>query len=253
MERSAVGPFGTKTERSAVGKNWAISCRIAPWQRALLRSTSDKVLLLCHRQAGKSTATAALAVHTALSEPGSLILLVSASLRQTGELFDKVVWCYDRLGKPVSVVEDNATTLRLATGSRVVSLPDSPDTIVGFSGPRLIVIDEGSRTSDETFRAVRPMLASSRGRLVAMTTPRGQRGWFCEQWHAAEIAWERVRFPVTDNPRIDPAWLEEERLILGPIWYGQEYLLDFISDENQFFTTESINSAFDSDLEPIFI
>src|SRR5258707_496332 len=57
------------------------------WQRRLLRSTSDKILLNCHRQAGKSTATAPLAVGVVLSEPGSLVLVVSASQRQANELF----------------------------------------------------------------------------------------------------------------------------------------------------------------------
>src|SRR5438309_595857 len=99
-----------------------------PWQRALLRSSSDKILLNCHRQAGKSSATSVLAIHTALSEPGALILIVSASLRQSGELFRKVVNFYKALGSPAGVAEDNATTLTLATGSRIVSLPDSVDT-----------------------------------------------------------------------------------------------------------------------------
>ena len=41
-------------------------------------------------------------------------LLVSASLRQSGELFRKVVAGYDALGRPIDPVEDNAATLALA-------------------------------------------------------------------------------------------------------------------------------------------
>src|SRR5262245_57408403 len=47
-----------------------------PWQARLLRSTSERVLLLCHRQAGNSEGAAALAVHTALLQPKSLVLLL---------------------------------------------------------------------------------------------------------------------------------------------------------------------------------
>jgi hypothetical protein len=57
------------------------------WQCGVLRSGASRVLLLCSRPAGKSTITSILAVHTALYEPGSLVLLLSPTLRQSGELF----------------------------------------------------------------------------------------------------------------------------------------------------------------------
>jgi len=50
-----------------------------PWQERLLRSSAPRVLLNCSRQAGKSTMAAALAVHTALYDPGALVLLLSPS------------------------------------------------------------------------------------------------------------------------------------------------------------------------------
>ena len=60
-----------------------------PWQAQVLRSTSPWLLLNCCRQSGKSTTTAVLALHTALYDPG-LLLLVSPSLRQSKELLSKV-------------------------------------------------------------------------------------------------------------------------------------------------------------------
>src|SRR5438270_2481322 len=60
-----------------------------PWQARLLRSRAPWILLNCCRQSGKSTTTAAVALHTAIYDPG-LILLVSPSLRQSKELFAKV-------------------------------------------------------------------------------------------------------------------------------------------------------------------
>src|SRR5438132_14268324 len=59
------------------------------WQARLLRSRAPWILLNCCRQSGKSTTTAALALHTAIYDPG-LTLLVSPSLRQSKELFAKV-------------------------------------------------------------------------------------------------------------------------------------------------------------------
>src|SRR5438105_15000407 len=73
-----------------------------PWQAELLRSTAPRILLNCCRQAGKSTTVAALALHTVLFQPGSLVLILSRSQRQSGELFRKVVEFYETLGEPVS-------------------------------------------------------------------------------------------------------------------------------------------------------
>src|SRR4051794_41689810 len=92
------------------------------WQRRVMRSRSRRLILNIHRQGGKSTVTAALSLWTALYHPGSLILLVSASQRQSSELFAKVTGIHRALGKPGGNVADNATTLGLENGSRVVSL-----------------------------------------------------------------------------------------------------------------------------------
>src|SRR5947207_968698 len=61
-----------------------------PWQLDLLRSPASRLLVLCSRQAGKSETAAALAVHTALLQQGALVLLLSPSERQSGELAAKV-------------------------------------------------------------------------------------------------------------------------------------------------------------------
>jgi hypothetical protein len=56
------------------------------WQRRFLASTEWQVLLNCCRQAGKSTAVSALALHTVLFSAGSLVLILSPSQRQSGEM-----------------------------------------------------------------------------------------------------------------------------------------------------------------------
>src|ERR671916_694619 len=61
-----------------------------PWQRALLRSTSKRVLLNITRQGGKSTTAAVIALHRALYYPQSLVLVLAPALRQSQELFGTV-------------------------------------------------------------------------------------------------------------------------------------------------------------------
>jgi hypothetical protein len=63
-----------------------------PWQAELLRSTADRVLMLCSRQAGKTTTAAFMALHTAIyRRPGGLVIIVSPSQRQSGEIFRTVM------------------------------------------------------------------------------------------------------------------------------------------------------------------
>jgi hypothetical protein len=57
-----------------------------PWQLRLLRSSSSRTLLNCSRQSGKSTMAAVLALHKALVEPGSLVLILAPAERQAKEL-----------------------------------------------------------------------------------------------------------------------------------------------------------------------
>lgn len=222
------------------------------WQANFLRSTANKLLLLCARQCGKSTVTAVMALHTALFEPGSLVLLLSPSQRQSGELFGKVTGMNDALGRPVPAETDSATTLALENGSRVVSLPGSPKTVRGFSGARLLVIDEAALTGDDLFTAVSPMLAVSRGRLVALSTPMGKRGWFHDQWTHENSSWQKIKATAWDCPRVSREFLEEERKTLGDRWFRQEYECSFEETMDQVFSTDSILAAFDSDETPLF-
>src|ERR687889_1466842 len=72
-----------------------------PWQEDLLRSASERVLLNCCRQSGKSTMTAIVALHRALYHPDSLILCLAPALRQSQELFGKVLTFYRALNRPI--------------------------------------------------------------------------------------------------------------------------------------------------------
>src|SRR5258708_33655055 len=69
----------------------AIDCHVTPdeWQAGVLRSTARKSLLLCSRQSGKSTTVALRALHDALYAAPAMVLMVSPSQRQSGELFRK--------------------------------------------------------------------------------------------------------------------------------------------------------------------
>lgn len=155
-----------------------------PYQRQIATATGN-ILALWHRQRGKSTIAASLAEEMACTRTGSLTLLVSRSMRQSGELFRKVK-AFHHLANPMPLVKDTEHELEYPNGSRIISLPASPDTIVGYSAVDLLILEEAARIPDETYFAVRPMLARSGGRIIAITTPFGRRGWFYEAWEGQQ-------------------------------------------------------------------
>jgi len=223
-----------------------------PWQEKLLRSSSDRVLLNCCRQSGKSTMSGVIALHRALYHPRSLILCLAPALRQSQELFGKVLGFYRDLGRPIPAQAERKLSLELENGSRIVTLPGTDKTIRGFSGASLLIVDEASRVADELYFAVRPMLAVSGGGLMMLTTPQGKRGVFYEEWTGGRGSWERYEVPAEECPRITPEFLEEEREAL-PSWvYRQEYECSFEETEDQVFTTEMVERAVSSEVTPLF-
>lgn len=193
-----------------------------PWQRDLLLSRQSYLLLNCSRQSGKSTTVAAAALHQLLTQPGSLVLLVAPSERQSHELFRKVMHAYQALDQPLPSVISNQRELELSTGSRLVALPGREETIRSFSGVSLLILDEASRVPDDLYRSVRPMLAVSHGRLLALSTPFGQRGWYYDEWIGAG-PWQRIHIPWTMCPRISADFIAEETRAMGQGWVDQEY------------------------------
>ena len=219
-----------------------------PWQEDLLRSSSERVLLNCSRQSGKSTVSAIIALHRALYHPGSLVLALAPALRQSQELFGKIAGFYRDLGRPVAPQGERKLPLELENGSRIITLPGSEKTIRGFSGASLLLVDEAARVTNDLYASIRPMLAVSGGRLLAMSSPFGTRGWFYDAWVSAE-PWERYEVPATEVPRISPEFLEEERRTLGEWWFEQEYMCRFLDAETQAFRREDIDRAFEEEVQ----
>jgi len=177
-----------------------------------------------------------------------LILLVSPSLRQSKELFAKVTGFLKDLEPAEVLEEDNKSCCSLANGARVVSLPGDPDTLRGYSAPKLIIKDEAAFVSDAMQAALDPMLAVSKGRLIEMSSANGKRGHFCENWEHG-IGVERIKIIGRECPRIGTEFLEKMRQKLGPMLFRQEFEGEFIDAESSAFSSEMIELALVDDFE----
>jgi hypothetical protein len=147
-------------------------------------------------------------------------------------------------------ITDAQLSMEFTNGSRIISLPGSPDTIVGYSAISLLILDEAARIKDDLYALVRPMLAVSGGRLIALSTPFGKRGWFFSAWSRCDEArlrgqpepWQRFRITAEECPRISAEFLAEERLAIGERWYRQEYETEFTDTIDAVFRSEDIEA-----------
>ena len=168
-------------------------------------------------------------MHEILSRPGALVLAVSPGERQSKLLFKKMIDLYRALGRPVAADAENRLSLELANGSQIHALPGAEDKVRGFSGVTLLLVDEASRVPDPMMAALRPMLSVNGG-----------------------PGWERFEIPATACPRIDPAFLEEERRALGPLFFASEYECRFVETVDAVFRYDDIAAALDEGVAPLF-
>jgi hypothetical protein len=233
----------------------ALDCGIVPdpWQASLLRERPRRSLLLCSRQSGKSTVTALQALWQAVYEPG-LVVIVSPSQRQSAEMLRTLMLFHTKLEGAPPLIGESVLKVELANGARIIALPGVEKTVRGLANVSLAIVDEASRVDDELLTAIRPMMATSEGggRLIALTTPHGRRGWFYEAWTKPGGDWNRVCVPVTDCPRIGEEFLAAEMRELGPLRYSEEYSLEFVDNDEAVFPHAIIAAAFTAEVQPLW-
>lgn len=226
-----------------------------PWQAEVLRSQSDRLSILATRQGGKTHVSAAKVLRKALVDPKSLILILAPSKNQSAEFLLRVRNFYSLINGPSIVPlasnREEVYRLRLSNGSRMIALPNSERTIRGYAGVSMLVLDEASRVDDALYYAVRPMLATSRGHILALSTPWGKQGWFYREWSGDfdvkqgktkwKDRWDRYKVTADKCPRFTAEFLEEER-INNPL-YDQEYNLVWLDPEGAVFREQDIAAA----------
>ena len=182
-----------------------------------------------------------------------MILLLSRSLRQSSELGRKVFDVYRTAARGAIPAEsETKLALELSNGSRILCLPGGDEgAIRGFSGVRLLVLDEAARIPDALYVGVRPMISVSGGAMMLLSTPFGRRGFFYRVWAQSE-RWLKIQVKATECPRLTPDFLAEEMIELGDYWYSQEYLAVFLEAVGQVFSDAAIDAAFQHDIAPLF-
>ncbi len=221
----------------------ALSIGLDGWQRDALTTDKRDILLLVSRQGGKGLVAAMLALTALIEDAGSTTIIISKTERQAKRLMRRIRRYYHTLANVPPILTEGQLTMELRNGAEILALPGSEENIRGIESVDLLIADEAALVPDSLFFSVRPMLAVSRGRSISLTTPRGRRGWFFHEFTGNSDTYHRVKVTAHDIPRIDHAWLEEERNRIGDWWFSQEFLCEFLDTDDQLFASEYVDAA----------
>ena len=220
--------------------------KLEPKQEEILRFTGKRQLFVCCRQFGKSTLAALKALHTAVLK-AQLVLVLAPTVRQSGEVFQKVKSFYQHCEMNLETVKDTSQELEFKNGGRIVAIPSKEGNVRGFSMPGLIVEDEAGWIPDAVRVAVGPMLARSGGELLLVSTPNGRIGHFFHSWQHSQQKpgdpWVAHRYTADDCPWLHGEFLDNERYDMTEGEFLQEYYCEFQESGSAVFSLKDIEAA----------
>jgi hypothetical protein len=232
------------------------------WQEDFINTKGDKILC-CGRQVGKSTICAIDAGEWAINNDDKNILIIAPTERQAYALFEKVLnYLLLNYKYKISFGKDKPTQTKitLRNGCKIYCLPTGiSGTGIRFMTVGRLYADEASRIREEVWTAVTPMLLTTGGETILLSTANGSRGKFADIATNKDGAYNSfTRFfanseEVIKNRPICETWtkeqrekaieqLEREKSRMSRREYAQEYEGRIIDEINQFFPSSLIKS-----------
>ncbi len=224
-----------------INRPWA---SLDEWQKKYIFETGpdENCFLLCGRQVGKTTAMSIKAVELCLNkfQKGENVLICSITEKQGYHLLAKcLAYAEERYKGKVKRGKDRPTMHRInfTNGTSILSFAsgETGEGLRGFTIKKLL-IDEGSRMSEEFFIAVNPMLSVIKGSMDIASTPCGKQGYFYEC--SKDDNFTKFYVSAEDCPRHSQNFLEQQKKRLSKLAYAQEYLAIFTDELKRIFPEE---------------
>lgn len=226
------------------------------------------------RQCGISTTEAWECAWEFDNIPGSVIVIVSKD-KDAATNFHKYVYNFlysvrTHWQNAPKLLKTNERETTNSIGSRIVSLSASRETGRSFSGTHL-VFDEMAHAeyADDIFQASSPTLAQTKGRLTAISTPKGRANLFYRIFeNPKKMGFNIHSYAWWDVPSYNPyyeqykkakrkhdkkkwiekakdgAWYRAERPKYTELAWKQEFEGAFDANEGTVFTTRQIEKTF---------
>lgn len=223
------------------------------------------VLFLTGRRSGKSRTSAVLAAYEATlagreqrlaaGERG-VVLITSPTKQQSRVVRDYIRGVFDIPLLRDMIVSDDRTGFELNNGVRIEILAGDWRTVRGYTLLAAIVdeaaffgydTDSKVKNDAELIRAIKPSLATSGGKLIAISSPYAEKGW-CFNTYRANFANDAGPTLVWNCPsRVMNATLPQEvvdeALLEDPAAARAEYLGQFRNDIVTFLTRDIIEAC----------
>lgn len=155
--------------------------KLDTWQQEFLNTKGDK-LLCTGRQVGKSVVCSMDAGIFAINNPGKTILMIAPTERQAYALFEKTLDYIYRNAKSMIMKGRNRPTkskISLSNKTIIWCLPTGLSGIgIRFLTIHRLYADEASRIPEPVWDAVTPMLLTTGGDTILLSTPFGTEGFF---------------------------------------------------------------------------
>ena len=221
-----------------------------PYQEKFLRDLSKRIIVCAGRQVGKSTVAAAKAVYFAATRSDSTTLIISATMRQSMLIFEKVSGFVDRSILRYSVAKKTRTRLVFENGGRIIALPcGRGDTLRGYTAD-LVILDEAAFMPEHVIaNVVLPMIAAKNGYCWILSTPWDRGHIFYRIWIDESGAWTKYHWPSRLNPLISRDFLREQLDLIGEERFSVEYEARFLDEESSFFPMKLLRKVVE-DYEP---
>ncbi|BCN57124.1 terminase large subunit domain-containing protein [Prescottella equi] len=218
-------------------------------QRELAECPARYRVVCAGRQVGKSRGVAIIALHRAFTQPGSLILLVSAGETASLRLLEECAAL--ALNSPMlagSVMDDHKTQLLLSNGSRIISVPASQRQIRGWSVD-LLIIDEAGFVDNEIWRAAEPSIIARHGsQVILLSSPWGNfEHFFRRLWKqgtdSPDADVTAFHWPSSVSPYISQDDLDKIQAREPAHYFNREYLAEWTDEAGAYFTTAELDDA----------
>ncbi len=206
-----------------------------PGQAKIHLSKARFRIVACGRRFGKTLLAVNEIVKQAWERPGTTNFWIAPTYAQSKIALNLVLRHFRRAVREVNKSE---LWVELLSGGRIdFKSAERPDNLRGF-GIHFVVIDEAGYIRDEVWKeVVRPALIDTRGRLLAIGTPKG-RNWFYELWlkgQGDDPDYKSWQMPTWVNPYIPRSEIEELRRTLPERVFRQEIEAEFLEESGGVF------------------
>jgi|25BtaG_2_1085352.scaffolds.fasta_scaffold00933_3 hypothetical protein len=237
--------------------------KLDDWQKEFLETKGDKILC-CGRQIGKSEICSIDAGEYAVKNKNKVVLMIAPTERQAFSLFEKTLfYLAENYKTMIKKGKDRPTKskINLKNGTKIWCLPTGLSGLgIRFLTVHRLYVDECSRVPEEVFTAITPMLLTTGGDTIYLSTPAGREGTFADTFNNKDNAYKSfTRFSksseeVIKSRKICETWqefqrdkalehLQRERSRMTALQYAQEYEGELIDELRQFFPTDLIRSS----------